>query len=189
MDFLEEFLGEELYKQVAEKLEGNEKIKLANLKTGDYVAKAKFDEQVEAVTTLQGQLQGRDEDLKELQEKADLTETQQQSISELQKKYDDDVAEITEKLTETRLNSTLEVALTKANSIDNLAVKAHMSSFLKDAKLDENDSIIGLDEQITNLKTSHSYLFNGKASGVVHKEPKVVEPTITDEIKKRMYGQ
>jgi hypothetical protein len=44
MEFLKDVLGEELYNQVAEKLKGNEKIKLANLAEGQYVDKKKFDE-------------------------------------------------------------------------------------------------------------------------------------------------
>ena len=36
MEFLKEILGEELYAQVAAKLEGNKTVKLANLASGDY---------------------------------------------------------------------------------------------------------------------------------------------------------
>ena len=39
MEFLKKILGEELYAQVAAKLEGNDSVKLANLATGEYVSK------------------------------------------------------------------------------------------------------------------------------------------------------
>ena len=41
MEFLKEALGEDLYKQVEEKLKDNKDIKLANLASGDYVSKQK----------------------------------------------------------------------------------------------------------------------------------------------------
>ncbi len=43
MEFLKNALDEQLYNQVAEKLQGNNKVKLANLEEGQYVVKYKFD--------------------------------------------------------------------------------------------------------------------------------------------------
>lgn len=60
MEFLKEFLGEELYAQVEAKLKGNDKVKLANLAGGEYVSKAKYDDKV-------GELAKANETLKTLQ--------------------------------------------------------------------------------------------------------------------------
>lgn len=51
MEFLKEILGEELYAQVAAKLEGNKTVKLANLASGEYVSKAKYESDMQAKET------------------------------------------------------------------------------------------------------------------------------------------
>ena len=51
MEFLKEILGEELYSQVEAKLKGNDKVKLANLASGEYVSKSKFDDKVQELAT------------------------------------------------------------------------------------------------------------------------------------------
>ena len=42
MEFLKEYLGDELYSQVEAKLKDNDKVKLANLASGEYVSKSKL---------------------------------------------------------------------------------------------------------------------------------------------------
>ena len=44
MEFLKEYLGDELYSQVEAKLKDNDKVKLANLASGEYVSKSKYDD-------------------------------------------------------------------------------------------------------------------------------------------------
>ena len=39
MDWLKEHLGDELYSKVTEKLKDNDKVKLANLASGEYIGK------------------------------------------------------------------------------------------------------------------------------------------------------
>lgn len=52
MEFLKDVLGVDLYNQVTEALKGHEKdIKLANLATGDYVSKGKYDSDLQARDT------------------------------------------------------------------------------------------------------------------------------------------
>ena len=52
MEFLKEILGEELYTQVEAKLQGHEKdVKIANLASGDYVSKSKYDADLQAKET------------------------------------------------------------------------------------------------------------------------------------------
>jgi hypothetical protein len=63
MEFLKEALGDELYNQVAAKLKGNDKIKLANLADGGYVGKEKFDASETTVADLRKQLTDRERTL------------------------------------------------------------------------------------------------------------------------------
>ena len=44
MEFLKELLGDDLYSQVEAKLKDNKDVKLANLASGEYVSKAKYDD-------------------------------------------------------------------------------------------------------------------------------------------------
>lgn len=48
MEFLKEILGDDLYTQVETKLKGNDKVKLANLASGEYVSKSKYDDEIKA---------------------------------------------------------------------------------------------------------------------------------------------
>jgi len=59
-------LGEELYNQVAAKLNGNDKIKLANLADGQYVGRDKFDALDTTRKGLKEQLDDRDQQLEAL---------------------------------------------------------------------------------------------------------------------------
>ena len=43
MDFLKDALGDDLFAQVSEKLNGNESIRLANVANGSYIPKDKYD--------------------------------------------------------------------------------------------------------------------------------------------------
>ena len=53
MEWLKEFLGDELYSQVEAKLKGNDKVKLANLASGEYVSKSKFDDKEKELQMIQ----------------------------------------------------------------------------------------------------------------------------------------
>lgn len=62
MEFLKDVLGDGLFNHVSEKLKGHEKdIKIANLASGDYVSKAKYDADLQArdtrITELADQVQ------------------------------------------------------------------------------------------------------------------------------------
>ena len=106
---LREALGEELYAQVAAKIDGiNAKepdkakhVRFADLSEGAYVSRSKYDDKVNSltqqVTDLQGQITQRDTDLAGLNERltaaqadaGQLAEAQKQ-LSKLQSKYDTD---------------------------------------------------------------------------------------------------
>lgn len=92
MDFLKEVLGEELYKQVETAVntyntnpDNKEKqIKLANLSTGQYVDKGKYDSAVAEKGNLEGQIKTLNETIKTLKEKNGDNEELQNTITTLQ---------------------------------------------------------------------------------------------------------
>ena len=168
MDFLKEILGEELFKQVAEKINahnGNEankdkQIKIGNLGGGDYVGKAKHD-------ALQAQFDSKDQELQkangliaELQKAAKGDETLQQKVTE----YQDQAAQLQKQLNATLLESGLRIGFMEAGGvdIDYLIYKAMNGE--KKPELGEDQKVKGLDDIISGLKTSSPNQFK-KADG------------------------
>ena len=92
MEFLKEVLGEELYKQVETALNahnGNpdnkeKQIKLANLSTGQYVDKGKYDTAVTEKGNLEEQIKTLNGTIKTLKEDNKDNETLQTTITNLQ---------------------------------------------------------------------------------------------------------
>ncbi len=83
MEFLKEYLGEELYTQVEQAVEGKG-LKLANLANGEYVAKEKFMQSSTQVKELQEQLKERDGQLEQLKKQAGNSEELNKRIAELE---------------------------------------------------------------------------------------------------------
>ena len=66
------------------------------------------------------------------------------------------------------IDSQIELALTKAGSKNNKAVKALLTEFIASAELDEKGKIKGLDKQIKAIQTSDDYLFSGASPKAVN---------------------
>ena len=111
------------------------------------------------VETLQEQLKARDNDLEELKQSAGSNEELQAKYSELETKYQQEQQDWTSKLETIRKDSILELALTKANAKNIKATKALLD--LEKLKLEE-DKLVGLDEQLENLRKTEAYLFGGE---------------------------
>lgn len=73
------------------------------------------------------------------------------------------IADHEAKISKLTLDNAVEMALTKAEAKNTKAVKALISDFLADAKLD-GDIVQGLDEAIAKVKESDGYLFNTVSS-------------------------
>lgn len=176
MEFLKEILGDDLYKQIEEKINahnGNEankdkQIKIGNLGGGEYVGKGKFDAEVEKLTT---QLSGKDTELQtaneliaELQKATKGNEEVQGKITD----YQNQVAQLQAQLQETKINAALKVALLseKAVDIDYLTYKVNekLKGEGKTLELDENENIKGWDDILSGLKTQFPAQFE-KAGG------------------------
>ena len=145
MKFLKEILGEELYAQVAAKLEGNKTIKLANLASGDYVSKAKYDSDMQAKET---RIQELTQSVKDF-DGVDVKQLQT-DVKNWETKYNQD-------LESARLDSAIQLAIAKSGT---LSEKALMGLLDKDKiKFDKDGKLTGLDEQIEAIKREDSFLF------------------------------
>lgn len=140
--------------EIAEKI-----ISLHNDELNGFVPKTRLDEAIgqretykkdydDAMTKL-GELSKSAKDVDSLKKELDsLKETNQKQISDYETK-----------ISQMALDNAVELALTKEGAKNTKAVKALMSDFLADAKL-EGESIKGFTEAITKLKETDGYLFN-----------------------------
>jgi hypothetical protein len=156
MKFLKEHLSEDLFAQLQEALKDNKDVKLANLSSGDYVAKAKFDTKLDEISTLKEQLEGRNNDVTALQEQlkgVEGVDDLKGKLSELQTKYDGDMASHQEKIV--LANASLKVMEMGAKNAASVLAHVDMSK----VKLGEDDTLQGLSEQVTPLQESMDFLF------------------------------
>ena len=146
MEFLKDVLGVDLYNQVAEALKGHEKdIKLANLATGDYVSKGKYESDLQARYTRIAEL------TKEVQDYDGVdVKKLQQDVADWQKKYTDDIeAE--------RIASKVQLAVAKSGTRSEKALLG-MLDFDK-ITIGDDGEVKGLDEQIADIKKEDDFLF------------------------------
>lgn len=145
MEFLKEILGEELYAQVAAKLEGNKTVKLANLASGEYVSKSKHDAEQLA----------KDQRIQELTDK--IKNFEGVDVKQLQTDVKNWETKYNQDLENARLDSAIQLAIAKSGT---LSEKALMGLLDKDKiKFDKDGKLTGLDEQIEAIKKEDSFLF------------------------------
>lgn len=181
MEFLKEILGEELYKQVETALNaynGNEankdkQIKLANLGSGEYVGKGKYD-------SLQALLDGKTTELDtangliaELKKGTKGNEDLQGKITG----YETQVQQLQAELEKTKLENAIQLALRDAKAVDPdyLAFKLREKYNANELTLDENGKIKGMDDKLAGLKTQFPAQFEGSGS------KKVIENKLPDD--------
>lgn len=171
MDFLKEYLGEELYNKVAEKLKDNDKVKLANLASGEYVGKDKFTASEENIKQLNKQLKDRDKQLDELK-KIDA-EGLKAEIEELQEANKTTQTEYEGKLQKQQFDFILDKSLGDAKAKNTKAIKALLD--MDTIKLD-GESLKGLDDQLKKLAESDSYLFDSDDTQTQQTKPTFSQP-------------
>lgn len=170
MEFLKEYLGEELYNQVAEAIK-DKGLKLADLSKGEYVAKGKFETEVQKTQTLQQNINELTEKVKTF-DGVDL-EALKQSATEWENKYNND-------MTNLKRDSEIEKALILAKAKNTKAIKALID--LDAVKLSDN-GLTGLKEQLEKLQETDAYMFQQeeekKPTGTKFDNP----PSSTDDDK------
>lgn len=105
---------------------------------------------------LKAQLAQRDSDINELQKQTGSADELKSKISELETNYQKETEELQQKLSKTKIDSAVELALTKNKARNGKAVRP----FIDFEKLElTDDGLKGLDEQLESIKTENSYLF------------------------------
>ncbi|MED4843893.1 phage scaffolding protein [Bacillus atrophaeus] len=150
---LKELLGDDLYAQVVEKA-GDQKIDIVS--NGQWFPKERFDAVNNEKKDLKSQLDERDQQLNTLQKQAKGNEELQAAIESLQEENQKTAAEYQQKLDQQTFDFAIESALRDAKSKNIKAVKANLN--LDGLKLADG-KVLGLEEQLTALKESDSYLF------------------------------
>lgn len=169
MEFLKAILGDELYNSVAEKINahnGNEAnkdnlIKIANLATGEYVGKGKYDALNELLTSKQTELDGANGLIAELKAGTKGNEELQAKITTYETVT---IPELQEKLAETKLNSAIKVALLSEKAVDVDYLTYKLKEKGEKLELDDNDNIKNWDDISSGLKTQFPTMFNGSTT-------------------------
>ncbi|MFC0271121.1 phage scaffolding protein [Metabacillus herbersteinensis] len=151
---LKELLGEELYKQVIEK--AGEK-KIAIVSDGNWFPKEKFDTVNNDNKELKTQLKDRDTQLTDLKTKATGNEELTKQINDLTEQNKNTAKDYQTKLDQQSFNFALKEALTGAKAKNPKAVEALLN---KEAIKLDGDKLLGLDEQLKNIRESDAYLFD-----------------------------
>ena len=175
MEFLKEYLGEELYSQVAKKLKDNDKVKLANLAEGQYVAKGKFEAMEAKVTALTNDLAGRDTDLADLQKKVGKSDTLKADLEALQVKYTEATASHEKDL----LLADIKFDIIEYGANDVIGAMAHVDV----SKISRVEGkLVGLNEQLDPIKAKYPNNFGSPKENFESNPPNPSgEETPTDD--------
>lgn len=123
----------------------------------NHIPKQKFEEVRQSKKDLEEQLEERDDQLEELKSKAEGHDELENKIDELQDKNEELKEQYEQKVKQTKLDMAIENELIKEKARNPDAVKALLN---KDAiSLDEDGNVVGLSEQLDNLKEEEDYLF------------------------------
>lgn len=152
MDFLKDALGDDLFAQVSEKLNGNESIRLVNVANGSYIPKDKYDIERQNVRAQKQQIDELNTKLTELTQKAELSETLRGQLAAMQQTIAQNEAQMQAQRMEYAVRD-----LVRGSGARNADIVYRM---LDTSKIAEHDGkYIGVDEQIEALKKSDPYLF------------------------------
>ena len=168
IEFLKDHLSEETYNAVASELEGKD-VKLANLSTGEYVSKSKYEALETQLNNTQTLLTNKTSELDDLAAKAGDNQALKDEIEALKTKSQTDIANLTAQYDAKLKSAAVMAELTKAGANDPADILPHLNM---DAITVNDNGIVGLSDQLEPIKTAKPYLFKGKqqpgASGLPH---------------------
>ena len=150
MDELKKMLGEELFKQVKEKL-GDKKIDIVS--DGQWIPKQKFDDVNKEKNEYKRQIENLNAELGNLKKAADDNKDIQEKIEKLEK----EIGEKETAMEALRKSGAIKLEVLKANPKDINDILPHIDENI--IKIND-DGITGLQEQIDKLKKDKEYLFN-----------------------------
>ena len=154
LEKLKEVLGEELWKQVAPKLEGKEYF-FAEGK--DYIPISKFNEVNEAKKEAEAQLKERDNQLVQLQKAVKGNEELTKQINDLQEANTKAQQDYETRVLEIQKSYELEKILSSSGARNTSALKGMLD--LEKCTFKEG-KYTGLDEQIAQIKKDNDWLFS-----------------------------
>lgn len=154
MEFLKGVLSDELYAQLETALKDNKDIKLGNLAKGDYVGKDKFATLEEQSKALKSQIEEANKQIESF--KGMDIDGIKKTADDYKSKYEAAEAKAKADLEALQFDHALTGALSGAKAKNATAVKALID--MNALKLADG-KIIGLDEQLTKIKTDNDYLF------------------------------
>lgn len=170
MDFLKAILSEDLYKQLETALNahnGNEankdkQIKLANLASGEYVGKGKYDALDATLKSREQELTNANGLIEGLKKSEKGNEALQSKITE----YEGQVQQLQKQLADTQLDYAIKVGLleAKALDVDYLTFKLKEKGELA---LDEHGKVKGWEDKLTALKTQLPTQFETSGKRIV----------------------
>lgn len=123
----------------------------------DFVPKARLDEVIAERNALKTQMTERDAELEALKKSAGDNEALQKQITELQEKNTAASKEFESTIANLKLDNAVELALAGAKARNTKAVKALLD--LSKAKVGEDGTVAGLEDQLKALRESDAYLF------------------------------
>ena len=171
IEVLKDQLSEETYNAVASELEGKD-IKLANLSTGEYVSKGKYEALETQLNNTQTLLNNKTTELDALSAKAGDNQALKDEIESLKTKSQTEIANLTAQYDAKLKNAAVMAELTKAGANDPADILPHLKM---DAITVTDNGIVGLSDQLEPIKTAKPYLFKSAqqpgqrgASGLSH---------------------
>ena len=134
-----------------------------------FVSKADFNAVKTQQKKLEDDLKIRDTQLEELKKATGTAEELTAQIAALQEQNRKDKQAHEAEVARIRLDAAVDKALTESGARNNIAVKALLAAFLKDAKVGEDGSVKGLAAEIETLAKgeSTSFLFDNTKGAVI----------------------
>lgn len=134
-----------------------------------FVSKADFNAVKTQQKKLEDGLKTRDTQLEELKKATGTAEELTAQIAALQEQNRKDKQAHEAEVARIRLDAAVDKALTESGARNNIAVKALLAAFLKDAKVGEDGSVKGLAAEIETLAKgeSTSFLFDNTKGAVI----------------------
>ena len=168
IEVLKEHLSEDTYNAVASELEGKD-IKLANLSTGEYVSKGKYEALETQLSNTQTLLTDTSAKLEAAIQSAGDNEALKQELENLKNTNQTEIANLTAQYDAKLKNAAVMAELTKAGANDPADILPHLKM---EAITVTDNGIVGLSDQLEPIKTAKPYLFKGVqkpgASGLPH---------------------
>lgn len=171
IEVLKDHLSEETYSAVAEELKDKD-LKLADLSTGEYVSKGKYDALETQLNNTQTLLTDTTAKLETAIQSAGDNAALKQELENLKNTNQTEVANLTAQYEAKLKTAAVMAELTKAGANDPKDIMPHLNM---DAITVNDKGIVGLNDQLEPIKTAKPYLFKGEnpagqrgASGLSH---------------------